>query len=251
MSQNFTALNRGERDHVLRIAHRGASAYAPENSLLAFEKAAEMQADMVEVDVRVTADDVPVIAHDVDLGRLYGVNRTIRDSTLAELGEATRTALHPIPTFDEVAQVCAELKLGLYLDVKDITPTSVQNMLATIERVGLFDYTIWSSFRPDYVAEFKAHIPNAKTSILFGSTHIDPVQLAQAVKSNYVHPCWENAAPQPHQLLTPAWMAAVREAGLGVICWHEERPEEIRALYAIGVDGICSDRPDLLANPYI
>lgn len=244
----FTSLNRSARDHVLRIAHRGASAYAPENSLLAFEKAAEMQADMVEVDVRVTADHIPVISHDADLKRLYGVNSAVNDCTLEALRKAVGADHAPIPTFEEVAGLCAELKLGLYLDVKDINPASVQSMLATLQRVRLFDYTIWSSFKPDFVAEFKAHIPTAKTSILFGSTHIDPVRLAQAVGADFVHPCWENAAPQPHQLLTPEWMESVREHELGIICWHEERPEEISALRELGVDGICSDRPDLLAE---
>ena len=53
-------------------------------------------------------------------------------------------------------------------------------------------------------------------------------------------------APQPHRLLTADWLRQVREAGLGIICWHEERPDEIAALYDLGVDAICSDTPDRL-----
>jgi glycerophosphoryl diester phosphodiesterase len=248
MQRNFTSLNHSERDHVLRIAHRGASAYALENSLMAFEKAAEMQADIVEVDVRVTADHIPVIAHDADLKRLYGINKAINECTSEELRAVVGDEHEPIPTFDEVARLCADLRMGLYLDVKDVNQRSVESMLASLQRVGLFDYTIWSSFRPDFVAEFKAQIPTAKTSILFGSTHINPVRLAQAVSADFVHPCWENAVPQPHQLLTSDWIEDVREHGLGIICWHEERPDEITALRDLGVDGICSDRPDLLAE---
>jgi glycerophosphoryl diester phosphodiesterase len=47
-------------------------------------------------------------------------------------------------------------------------------------------------------------------------------------------------------LLTPEWVARVRDANLGIVCWHEERPEEIAALRQVGVDAICSDAPELL-----
>ena len=83
------------------------------------------------------------------------------------------------------------------------------------------------------------------TSVLFSALNVDPVKLAQAVGANYVHPCWERY-PNPSSLLTPEWVARVREADLGIVCWHEERPEEIAALSRIGVDGICSDAPELL-----
>jgi glycerophosphoryl diester phosphodiesterase len=242
----FTALERSARTEPLKIAHRGASAYAPENSLLAFEKAAELGSDMVEVDLRVTADGHPVIAHDENLRRLYQVEATIDSLTLSELTTITSQHGEPIPTFEQVAAVCARHKLGLYLDIKQMNPAAMAQVYTHLVDYGLLPVTIAGSFRPDYVAEIKAHWPDFNTSILFGSTHIDPVALATAVRANYVHPCWENAAAQPHTLLTPDWLARVRTAELGVICWHEERPAEIAALKALGVDGICSDQPDLL-----
>jgi len=97
------------------------------------------------------------------------------------------------------------------------------------------------------VAEAKAVAPELLTSVLFSSTHVDPVQLAQAAQANFVHPCWERYE-RPNSLLTPEWVARVRQADLGIICWHEERPEEIAALRRLGVDGICSDAPELLVN---
>ena len=76
-------------------------------------------------------------------------------------------------------------------------------------------------------------------------THVDAVQLARSIKASYVHPCWERY-DHPSDLLTPEWIARVRQAGLGIILWHEERPSEIAALRQLGVDGICSDAPELL-----
>jgi len=242
----FTSLERSARTEPLKIAHRGASAYAPENSLLAFEKAAELGSDMVEVDLRVTADGHPVIAHDENLQRLYQVDASIDSLTLSALTTITSQHGEPIPTFEQVAAICARQKLGLYLDIKQMNPAAMAEVYAHLVGYSLLSVTIAGSFRPDYVAEIKAHWPDFNTSILFGSTHIDPVALATAVRANYVHPCWENAAAQPHTLLTSDWLTRVRTAGLGVICWHEERPAEIAALKALGVDGICSDQPDLL-----
>jgi len=80
--------------------------------------------------------------------------------------------------------------------------------------------------------------------VLFSSTQVDAVQLAQSARANFVHPCWERFA-NPSALLTPDWTADVRQADLGIIRWHEERPGEIAALRRVGVDGICSHAPEL------
>jgi glycerophosphoryl diester phosphodiesterase len=236
-----------EQQRPLRIAHRGASAYAQEGSRASVEKAAQLGADMVEVDVRVTADDVPVIAHDPDLQRVFGVAGTIDALTLAELNALTPPDRQPVLTFEQMTDLCASLGLGLYLDIKEVTATAMAQAMAILRARGMLRYAIFGSFRPDVVAEIKASTPDAPTSILFASTHVDPVALAASVNADYVHPCWERF-DSPSSLLAGAWMERVRAANLGVICWHEERPGEIAALNALGVDGICSDQPEFLVQ---
>ncbi len=228
----------------LRIAHRGASAYAQENSAEALHKAAELGSDMVELDIRSTKDDVPVAAHDPSLKRLYGVDVNIQDVTFAEL--QTLTQPHPILSFEETVKTCRSLGMSIYLDIKDLSWAAAESVFESLEKHHLLKYSIFGSFRPDYLAEIKAQRPDAVTSVLFNSIHVDPVALAQSIQADYVHPCWEKRAEQPHKLLTPDWIGQVREAGLGIICWHEERPEEIKALWNLGVDGICSDTPERL-----
>lgn len=120
-------------------------------------------------------------------------------------------------------------------------------MTEALREHGMFKYAIFGSFRPDWVAEIKANIPHAQTSVLFSSVHVEPVSLALSVGADYVHPCWERF-DRPQDYLTPEWLAAVRAQELGIICWHEERPSVIAALKALGVDGICSDMPDLLVD---
>lgn len=231
----------------LRIAHRGASAYAQEGSQLSVERAAELGADMIEIDIRVTRDEVPVIAHDSSLKRVFGVSGEINELTLKELKAITPEGYQPVLTFDEMLDLCGRLSLGLYLDIKDITPNAMHAVVESLGRKGMLRYAIFGSFRPDLLAEIKAAAPSASTSILFSSRHVDPVALASAVSADYVHPCWERFE-SPSSLLTPEWIDRVRGAGLGIICWHEERPSEIAALNALGVDGICSDQPELLVR---
>jgi glycerophosphoryl diester phosphodiesterase len=246
---DFTPLNRADRDHVLCIAHRGASAYAPENSLDAFQRAAEMGADMVEVDIRITADERPVVAHDASLKRAYGIGQFIHELSLSALRSRTgKRGIDPLPAFEEVAFLCTALKMGLYLDIKEFSRSAFEIIIQTLRMYELTDYVIFGSFRPDWLAEVKAFDRHLKTSILFGSMYVDPVKLAYAVEADYVHPCPENVIAEPHRLLTPEWMQCVREADLGIITWHEERPSEIEALVRLGVDGICSDTPDVLSR---
>lgn len=231
----------------LRIAHRGASAYAQEGSTASVEKAADLGADMVEVDIRVTLDDVPVIAHDANLMRVFGVPGDVGQLTLAELRAATPPDRQPLLTFVEMLELCAELGLGLYLDIKEVTPSAMRTVHDALRSKGMLRYAIFGSFRPDVLAEIKAAFPDVTTSILFSSTHVDPVALAASIDADFVHPCWERF-DSPSALLTPEWLKAVRDAELGIVCWHEERPSEIAALNALGVEGICSDQPELLVR---
>ncbi len=234
----------GQR-RVLRIAHRGASAYAAENSLEAFRVAAELGADLIEIDIRATADDVPVLIHDGSLKRTHGIDGDVSDLTMSELRQLTADG-SALVGFDDVCEFCRELGLGLYLDIKRLSVEAARSIFASLDSRHYMKSTIFGSFRPDYLADIKAARPDAKTSILFGAVNIDPVKLAQAINADFVHPCWENRAEQPHKLLTPEWLNAVRKANLGIVCWHEERPAEIAALKALGVDAICSDKPELL-----
>ena len=230
---------------VLRIAHRGASAYARENSPESLRVAAELGADMVEIDIRVTADDVPVVTHDSSLKRLYGIDGAVSDYSLDELRRLT-AGPGAISSFAEALDLCRGLGLGIYLDIKQLSRGAARLMFEALDARHYLKHVIFGSFRPDYLADIKSACPAAQTSILFSAVDIDAVKLAGAVGADYAHPCWENRAEQPHRLLTPEWIAAARAADLGIVCWHEERPAEIAALKALGVDAICSDKPELL-----
>lgn len=228
----------------LRIAHRGASAYAPENTLAAVVKAAELGADMVELDVHTSSDGLPVIIHDPNLGRTTNGTGDVSHYPLSELKKLDAGLGQAIPTLAEAIACCREHDLSLYLEIK--SSRAIPALVDLVRQHDLYRRIIVTSFRPDWLADVRALDPDIVTSVLFGSVFIDPVALARAAGAIYVHPAWEERAAEPHRLLTPEWIGRVRAAGLGLICWHEERPAEIAALRRLGVDGICSNTPDLL-----
>ena len=225
----------------LRIGHRGAAAHAPDNSLAGIDAAARLGADAVEIDVQLTRDGISVAAHDLALRGADGGARLIADSTLAELRATPGGA--QLATLDEVIACCRERRLGLYLELK--AGAAIAPMLDVL-RQQEFDELIVGSFRPDWLADLKAAAPDLPTAVLFSAPAIDACALARAAHADYVHPCWEWRDARPDALITPEWVARVRAAGLGIISWHEERPDVIASLRRHGVDGICSDRPELL-----
>jgi glycerophosphoryl diester phosphodiesterase len=231
---------------TLCIAHRGASAYAPENTLAAFSKAAELGADMVEVDLHASADGVLVALHDADLGQTTNGSGMVYGHLLAELKRLDAGNGEQIPTAEEVVACCAERGLGIYFELK--IGYAALAVVELIQRHNLHGQVIVASFRPDWLADVRGYDAKIQTSVLFHSVHVDATALAHACGAAYVHPCWEYQSQTPHRLLTPEWMAPVRAAGLGIVSWHEERPEELLALRQLELDGICTNAPDLVRN---
>jgi glycerophosphoryl diester phosphodiesterase len=227
----------------LRIGHRGASAHAPDNTLTSIRRAAELGADAVEIDLQVTGDGQVVVVHDPFLTDRQGHILPVASSALSRLQAVDLGQGERVPLFTDALSLCLELDLGIYVELKDAR--AIPALFAAFREHDLAHRTVIGAFRPDWLAEVKTRIPNASTSILFSSIHVDPVQLARSIGAEYVHPCWERYA-HPSSLLSPYWVQRVREAQLGILCWHEERPEEIAGLRQVGVDGICSDAPELL-----
>src|SRR6266496_3266854 len=234
-----------EQRHVLHVGHRGASAHAPENTLAAIRKASELGAHMVELDVRMSADDVPVLAHDAHLDVPGRGRLPIQALTAVQLAALTGDYETSVPRLDDALDLCRQLGLGPYLEIKE--GATVEPTVATLSGRDLAKYSVVGSFNPAWVARATDRAPQIATSILFGAFDADPVALARGCGARYVHPCWERHAA-PHTLLTPEWLAQVWNAGLGIVCWHEERPAVLDALLRLGVSAICTDRLDLIAE---
>ncbi|MBO8141478.1 MAG: hypothetical protein H0Z37_04765 [Firmicutes bacterium] len=239
----------------LRIAHRGASAHAPENSAAAIRLAAQLGADMVEMDVRLSRDGVPVVIHDPFLDRATTGRGPVAAHTWKELktlrlrdsrtGEVCDESLL---TLADALDLCRAEQVGVYADVKE--GAAAPAVVTAIQASGLAPYCIVGSARPDDVRAVRELAPELPAAWMVGLPPRDVAGLlAQLVEvgGTYLHLCWEGAGPRPDRYLTRADVDLVHAAGKGIICWHEERPEVIDGLRQLGVDGVCSDRPELLA----
>jgi glycerophosphoryl diester phosphodiesterase len=219
------------------VAHRGSSATHAENSWAAFEAAVAAGADAIECDVQGTRDGVLLIRHELVLGQ-----RSIAECSAAEVD-----ALEPgLVRLADLLDWAPRSDIGLLIELKDPEiALRVGGLVATSlwrERITI------GGFHGPALAALKERTPDVRTSLMVGTVvaPADLVRLAQAYRANGVHPCWEHRAPTPHRLLDAAAVARVREAGLTLTLWHEERESELQALVALGPDAICTDEPALL-----
>jgi glycerophosphoryl diester phosphodiesterase len=219
------------------VAHRGSSAAHPENSWAAFEAAVADGADAIECDVQGTRDGVLVIRHDLAIGGQRVVERAFADIEAMEPG---------LVRLDELLAWAPRKNIGLLVEVKDPDcAMAVGEIVAASswrERIDI------GGFHWPALAAVKARLPAIRTSLMMGSVVAaeDLARLAKAYRADGVHPCWEARSPHPHRLLDLTAIRLLRNAGLNVILWHEERESELRALVALRPDAICTNLPAML-----
>lgn len=233
--------------HYLAVAHRGASAYEPENTLRAFRRAIELGADMSELDVHLSKDGHLIVMHNATVEQTTNGRGAIADMTLAELKQLDAGKGEKIPTLQEAVDLVRGQN-GLYIELKgEGTSEPVVNLLRA-NRFTDRRQVIVGSFKPWLVQAVKELAPEIATSLLVGPVYPAEtlIEMTRAARTDYVHLCWENRAPEPHKLLTPELLRALRAAGLGIVLWHEERPSELKVLRTLDVDAICSNTPDQL-----
>jgi len=216
------------------IAHRGASAYAPGNTLIAFRKADILGADMWEVDIRATSDGVPVVFHDAKLADGQALNSLSRNEL--------QKLLPSCPDLGEVIALAAELGVGIYADIKDVDAA-----LATLDLLQDTEITpvIIGAFNPMIVQilrEAGSVYPVAGLVPMGADPH------THSDKADIIHLCWEHME-RPQDELTPEFFSRAFGAGKRVVIWHEEDPDRMAEIRAKPVTGICSDMPQLV-NPF-
>jgi glycerophosphoryl diester phosphodiesterase len=219
------------------IAHRGRSALHPDNTWAAFDAAVAEGADAIECDVQATRDGVLVVRHDLALG-----DRLVCDMSATEVEAAEPGTIRLADLLNWVARA----RIGLLVEVKD--PEAAGAVGAMIGASAMADRTVVGSFHGPSLAAVKAAHPTLRTSLMMGSVIAakELVRVAEAYRVDGVHLCWEARAPRPHRLLNATLTDQLRQAGLAITLWHEERGDELRELVALGPDAICSDTPAAL-----
>jgi glycerophosphoryl diester phosphodiesterase len=235
---------------TLNFGHRGASYDAPENTLSAFRLARDTGADGVELDVALSRDGVAVILHDATVDRTTDGTGAVADLTLAELKAldagawfAPQFAGERIPTLAEVFQaVGPDMVVNVELKAMGIEPVAlVATVVDCIDQHDMADRVLISCFNPLALRATRQARPDVRLALLYGPS------LPQAELARWVDDLRPLAALHPeHRLVTAKHVAWAREHGCQINTWTVDEPEEMRRLIGLGVDGIITDRPDVL-----
>ncbi len=237
------------RGTPLVIAHRGFSAKAPENTLAAYRLAIDSGAEMAECDVWCTSDRVPVVLHDRSLKRTAGFDQLVDETSLAEIRKldagswkSPKYKGESVPTLRELLEL-VKGKTRLVIEIK--TTGIEKEVLAEINQSGIApgDLMIFS-FSREVVEKIARMEPELPTTWLLGRIPAEADKrkkiVAEALNAR------ASALGVSRLRVDPGLVRLARESGLSVFVWTVDDPADMRYFTDIGVDGIISNKPDVL-----
>ena len=220
----------------LVISHAACGGHAPENTLLGVRTAIELGAEAIEIDVQASADGVPVLMHDLTVGRTTGGQGAVADLTLDQL-RALDAGGEPVPTLAEALDITK----GNVLLVMEIKQPGIEGQVSRVvsraKAVG--DVMCWS-FSRKALEGMRAADPRVPCALLVASQSLGdwPAMRERSL----------SIGAQGVSVFFPGIDDRIsedcRRSGLALYSWTPDQPEQIAKLIAQGVDGICSNYPD-------
>jgi glycerophosphoryl diester phosphodiesterase len=242
-------LFRSYLDRPIVMAHRGARAVAPENTLAAFEAAAALQADGVELDVTRCATGEIVVMHDDTVDRTTngsGPVATLPFYALRELDAGAwfdaRFAGQQVPLLSEVLDLVGDTEMRVNIEIKgqarrgDGIEEEIAELVRQRHQTGQI---IISSFNPSALWRMRRAAPELPGALLYAADM--PLHLAKGWARYLVHP----GALHPHfSMVDAAYVGWAHSRGYRVNPWTVNEPDDIARMIEVGVDGIIGDYPD-------
>lgn len=231
----------------LLLAHRGASAFAPENTLAAFQLAIQQGAHGVELDAKLSADHQMVVMHDASVDRTTDGHGKVNEIPLAALRELDAGARfseewrgEKIPTLAETLETLGD---DAYINVELTNYTSPRDALpelaaALVERMGLQGRVLFSSFLPTNLNRVRRVLPQAQVAVLALKGvpgWIGRGWIGRRASPEIVHPHRDD--------IDPVHIRYEHGHGRRIHAWTVDSPNEARAFLLMGVDGLISDDP--------
>lgn len=217
----------------LILGHRGAPRESPENTFAGFQLAMEQGADGVELDVQRSADDAPVVIHDLTLDRTTDGTGEVRAYPWSELARLQAGPGEPLRRLGEVADWAAGA--GAWLNVELKGEGTEAATLGSLERAGMLDRSIITSFLPTAVLEVGRLAPEVRRGLVTETW--DPLVAELVRESGSGGVCIHRA------LATPERLRELAAARLAVVVWTVDDPAEIGTLLRAGVHGIITNYP--------
>lgn len=232
----------------LNFAHRGLSSQYPENTMIAFEKALEVGADGIELDVQLTKDKEVVIFHDDTLERLTNGTGTLTNFTLAELQQLSidsqkseEVSGQQIPTLREYLKWVSHTELLTNIELKTASgePTGLeQKVLELIELFNVKEQIIISSFHVENMTRVKQLDSEIQTGLLVIDCDEETVQKAVELEMDYLHPLASR--------LDETVIEHISKLGLKMNAWTINEVSDLQKANTANLYGIITDYPDRL-----
>lgn len=226
------------------IAHRGASSYAPENTLGAFDLAIQMGATHIELDVHATRDGHIVVIHDDTVDRTTSGSGPVTSHTLAALKALDagswferNFAGERVPTFDEVLERYRG-RAHIHTEIKGHSAHLSQRTVDLVRRHGMVEHITITSFQKTRLEETRAYAPELPTGWLVAEA--SDLVIAQARGMGLTQLC-----PRAHAV-TPELVYRLHAAGLVVRAWGVATEDLMRQVVKAGADGMTVNFPDKL-----
>lgn len=232
---------------VLRIAHRGASGLYPENTMLAFRRAIETGVEFLEIDVQLTRDGGLVVMHDETLDRTTNGKGWVHDWTMAQVRELNAGQGERVPTLSEVFELARANDVRLCIEVKGVNEKAsleiTDCLVEHIQRANFVPRAVVTSFFGDALRRAKILEPRLATlldpSPQDGS--LSPQEICEqtlAAGANIISFDFEFVTAD---VAREAWLC-----GLALYPWAPNTPGDIQKMLDLYVQGIMTDRPDVL-----
>lgn len=227
-------------------AHRGASAYAPENTLDAFETAIKMGADGIELDVHLSSDGEIIVNHDSDLKRTSHTEGKIKEMTLAELKKATPNAkfegefLHAkIPTLREVYDLIRPTDLTVNVEIKSDAPELEAKLYRLCLEMKMRERVIYSSFKASTLLRMQELDPCAAVAPLYDDLAY-PWLYGASFNARALHPNHKYVLAQGQSYVDEA-----HRRGMMVNPFTVDKEDVMEILAGYGCDAIITNVPDI------
>ena len=244
----------------LIIAHRGASALAPENTFAAFQKAIDDGADGIEFDVRLAKDDVPVVFHDSTLNRLSSIKGRVSEFTSEELGKLdvgswfnkknphrfnNKYSAENVPTLLQLFDFLRDYRGLIYIELKgrnEDMPRLSETICDLIRQTNLLPQIIVKSFKLEGIAVAGQTLPEVRTAALFAPKILDILRKKKIILKKAQEFNADEISIH-YSLATAKFVRRAEKKGLPVVIWTANNPAWVKRALKLGISAIITDNP--------
>lgn len=239
------------------VAHRGASGYAPENTMAAIKKAITMGVDMIEIDVQLSKDNEVVLMHDLTVDRTTNGKGKVRDLYLEEIKKldagkwfSSEFSGEKVPTLEEVIQAING-QCKLLIEVKRVKSKKLEienKIVQLINKYNAYNWCIVQSFETQVIKNIQALDKSIEChKLVTMNISVLPLHIDSRIKTGTIYKYKTVQSINPYfKMLNKRKVNKIHSRGQKIITWTVNEPEDMKRMIEMGVDGIITNYPDRL-----